>query len=497
MDMDEKAERYEQLTAYLDGELSDDERREVEALLDQDAEARKLLAQLRETSGLVAALPRAMASSELTASIMGRLERRELLAELEPPEKPRPRVRSLEWVRPIGVAAGLAIVCTASWLVYKQTNPAASKSAPADLTIAQGVAPSSVESIQLAKRDGDDAVGAAARRMIMNEESAAAGRGGQRGHTEATDERIAAAPPPAAGKAGPKLLDAVAAKPAEPSDAEAYRLTEQTAGRPLALNADKRLDDSLAANTLDAGGVLKAGMEEFSNRIVLQTDQYTTQEIMARVRSFMLRNEVPDLRTMPADQPISATQAFYAMKVEEEDEHAGAKEEEEWRAVRVVANLQVGEAARLVEAMQRVTRRRENAQWTANSQPLSGKESADELAGLFLASTDHKQLDELESRREVLRDVGGRAAGGGAFAKGESTPAQEAQLGKARRTTAEPATQPKADESRFVTVAILLTPPAAPPPTDSEAVGKVAPASSPVTTQPAETSSEGADDGRE
>jgi len=526
MDMDEKAERYEQLTAYLDGELSEDDRREVESLLERDADARKLLAELRETSRLVAELPRASASSELTASIMGRLERRELLAELEAPRKRPPRIRSLEWMRPLGVAAGLAIICTASWLVYSHTETAARKQSPGDAGVAQ-VSGSNGSGPAAAPDQGAEESPIAARRLAKGEgpgQSFGAGRGGQR----ATEEKVAAAPPPAADSeesnrlamqatrtAGGRASEAPnrdAAKPAEPSGTtlgQPYREMADAAGRPSPAAAGRKLDDSLAANALKADGVLNAGFDEFSNRIVLQTDQYTTQEIMARVRHFMLLNEVPDLGTAPPDKPVSATQTFYAMNVEQLGDGETAEHEERppWAPVRVVANLPVGDAAELVETMQRVTRRRQDAQWTANSQPLSGRETADELAGLLVASADKERVGEESLRQRVVK--------GEAESPGTGTRFEDAKMKKghertqARRavekehaggdvamTTTAPATQPMPRDNRFVTLAILLTPPTAPPPSAGESLGKNAPASSPATTQPAKKPIEDVDDRR-
>lgn len=73
----------EQLSAYLDGELSQEERDAVEALLASDADARALLAELRDASGAVRALPRDRAPASILEQINARLERSELLGPAE------------------------------------------------------------------------------------------------------------------------------------------------------------------------------------------------------------------------------------------------------------------------------------------------------------------------------------------------------------------------------------------------------------------------------
>jgi len=79
MDAGRRQELESQLSAYIDGELTDEERAEVEAFLAQDAQARLLLTELRATVAGLRSLPRAKASGDLTAGLRSRLERRALL----------------------------------------------------------------------------------------------------------------------------------------------------------------------------------------------------------------------------------------------------------------------------------------------------------------------------------------------------------------------------------------------------------------------------------
>ena len=78
---DRRAKLEAQLSAYLDGELTDAERAEVEVWLAVDAEARALLADLERIAGGLHALPRAHAASDMLESIRTRMERQALLGD--------------------------------------------------------------------------------------------------------------------------------------------------------------------------------------------------------------------------------------------------------------------------------------------------------------------------------------------------------------------------------------------------------------------------------
>lgn len=100
-------EHYEQLTAYLDGELSGAERAEVERLLERDAEARALLEELRETARLIGSVPKEFAGMGFNEAVRARLERSSLLDEGP--------ARRMSWWKPMALAASLVIVCTVGY----------------------------------------------------------------------------------------------------------------------------------------------------------------------------------------------------------------------------------------------------------------------------------------------------------------------------------------------------------------------------------------------
>ncbi len=109
----------EQLSAYLDGELSADQRAEVEAFLAGDEQARRLLEDLRRTANLLQALPRAKAGEELIDALRGRLERKALLGEpAAPPAVTRRRPIRSYAARWAAVAAVLALSLTALYLIW-------------------------------------------------------------------------------------------------------------------------------------------------------------------------------------------------------------------------------------------------------------------------------------------------------------------------------------------------------------------------------------------
>ncbi len=111
--MTQSQEQYEQLTAYLDGELTESQAKDVEQLLARNADARRLLAELRATSRLVASLPKAPAPPGLAAAVTGRLERQALFGESATGERYRSGRRWL--VRTLAVAAVLMLMLTAGW----------------------------------------------------------------------------------------------------------------------------------------------------------------------------------------------------------------------------------------------------------------------------------------------------------------------------------------------------------------------------------------------
>src|SRR5437763_2237881 len=83
MQMESSKEKIEaQLAAYVDGDLSDAERAEIERHLAQHPQHRALIDELRRASDLLKSLPRATVPPELNEALCGQLERSSLLGPL-------------------------------------------------------------------------------------------------------------------------------------------------------------------------------------------------------------------------------------------------------------------------------------------------------------------------------------------------------------------------------------------------------------------------------
>ncbi len=121
----------EQLSAYLDGELSDAERAAVEAYLAEDEVARRTLADLRRAAGLLRTLPRAKAPDGLLELVCAQLERQELLGESAASPAAGPR-RGRVVGRWLASAAVLAMATTAGYLTFEhlRTEPAGKRATP-------------------------------------------------------------------------------------------------------------------------------------------------------------------------------------------------------------------------------------------------------------------------------------------------------------------------------------------------------------------------------
>ena len=105
----------EQLNAYIDGVLSDEERRTVEERLAADPDARKRLSELRAVVDALHALPRAKAPSDLAGAVMAQVQ-------------PAPKVRRFStlglFTRGVALAAACILVAWGVSLVLRQKERA-------------------------------------------------------------------------------------------------------------------------------------------------------------------------------------------------------------------------------------------------------------------------------------------------------------------------------------------------------------------------------------
>jgi len=122
MDAKQRLELESQLSAYIDGELTDTERAEVEAFLADDAQARQVLAELRATVAGLHSLPRAKTSGDLMADMRSRLERQALLGNAPTAGMTPPATTSFggRWIAAAAVIALAVVAGSVMWTFKNQ-----------------------------------------------------------------------------------------------------------------------------------------------------------------------------------------------------------------------------------------------------------------------------------------------------------------------------------------------------------------------------------------
>ncbi len=121
MDSQRREELESRLSAYLDDELTAEQRAEMDAFLAGNAEARQLLEELRATITVMQSLPRARASDELIDQMRVHMEKQALLGEPERAEGDGSRTR---WsAKPWAAAAILALTTTALYVMWQGVGP--------------------------------------------------------------------------------------------------------------------------------------------------------------------------------------------------------------------------------------------------------------------------------------------------------------------------------------------------------------------------------------
>ncbi len=120
--MESSKEKIEaQLCAYIDGELNDAERSEIERHLASNPQHKSLIAELRRHSGLLQDLPRASAPLELNEALCGQLERSALLN--APEEGGSTGLSINRWPQITAVAAVLILAIGLGIVVYYVLPP--------------------------------------------------------------------------------------------------------------------------------------------------------------------------------------------------------------------------------------------------------------------------------------------------------------------------------------------------------------------------------------
>ena len=107
--------KFPELVAYLDGELTTDERAEIEGRLASDKEYRGELAELQRTWDLLDALPPVVASESFTQSTI------EMVA-LKASAPTSPRAAPIRWLRFIAVVVLMLVPIAAFYFGYWNTQ---------------------------------------------------------------------------------------------------------------------------------------------------------------------------------------------------------------------------------------------------------------------------------------------------------------------------------------------------------------------------------------
>lgn len=110
------------LQAFLDQELSGSEAREMAALLESDAEAQALAAELKQVIGVVRQNELPVTLPESREFYWSKIERSIRQSEVSAARASRPAQRSLRWIRLFVPAGALAVVLMLSLTLIRTAN---------------------------------------------------------------------------------------------------------------------------------------------------------------------------------------------------------------------------------------------------------------------------------------------------------------------------------------------------------------------------------------
>lgn len=295
--MIDRDEQLELLTAYLDGEVSDAERAEVETLIAGDPAARQLFSELRQTSELVAGLPRSSVPGNFSENVVARLEREALLGS--------DRGASRGWT--LGnwsaLAASILLVVAAGWWILPQVE----RMRPANVGRA------------VVLSDVDAGPSLTDEKVAMNAEPIA--------RDEHTSHPASTAAGMRASRGGPLPGSMTAAFEMQPEPSSAAKSKEATTqsgndadnairrslGNCVAASDAAEVDRCLNSGRLTPVKLVSADANEFTNRILVEVTDDKAVPVLGRVveANFTL-NDVPNIDDEPKDKPIGRTQRFFA-----------------------------------------------------------------------------------------------------------------------------------------------------------------------------------------
>lgn len=179
-------ELFELLSAYLDGELGPDEAARAKALLRDDASARRLLEQLKQTVEVVSHLPRRAAPPTIVEELQLRLERQELIGHTpDPTVTLRRRWSTAKNI--LSMAAVLAVIVGVGSYLVQEREISPITPAPERLTSA----PQQDTAHDLASRHESDTTETRRRRTSRSPEATTPETDPSHSGADASSERLA------------------------------------------------------------------------------------------------------------------------------------------------------------------------------------------------------------------------------------------------------------------------------------------------------------------
>lgn len=113
----------ELLNSYIDGELTERQKTEVQRLISHDPEIAKRLAQLKKCRLLVASLPYEEAPEDMVELVTTSLERQTLLSEPQTTSDERKGARQLMFRKVLAAAAMIGLVTVLATVIYTIIRP--------------------------------------------------------------------------------------------------------------------------------------------------------------------------------------------------------------------------------------------------------------------------------------------------------------------------------------------------------------------------------------
>lgn len=311
----------ERLSAYLDGEADAAEVRELTALLETDATARRILEELHAMQSRVSALPKVAAPPALSDRVLAAIEREELLEGAPFVDAAEPS-HGRRWLQLLASAALVALAVGVGYYAFFLVVEPTAAPKPLEDTFASskeiqpGAAPSIIAMSRSAKPETETAAAPPASAGELASGDASAPSSTSKDDLERGDMRVASRDEadtirqisPAAPASPLAIVGGERAAPAgreESADAAGIAGDKQDVFE----NAVRSRAQSAA------GGYLQQQAQRpnaFSNQLNIQPqDPETQRELNARLPALLTQNSIVAESTLSPERQASPTQSLY------------------------------------------------------------------------------------------------------------------------------------------------------------------------------------------